>query len=334
MKRRTVRLRSSAFTLVELLVVIAIIGILIALLLPAVQAAREAARRMQCGNNQKQWGVAAHSFAAANGSLPPAVTMETTGACLSRQSAADEPKPYYRFNVFVRILPYLDQSDLYDLFDVTENIWYSSANATARSSRIPSCYLCPSDSAADRTINFGLGPVWMGNGACAISVDGYQMSGTSCTFDSRTGRRPAIYINSRTSFSQITDGTSHTILFSEMLVGASSSTVGVDPNADLRGIWFDIFGSAFSGKLSPNSSQGDECICCCTDDPAHGTPAKQPFEWLYWGSWTNAARSRHPGGVNVCMADGSVHFVENTIDISLWQSLISADGAEAVSLGE
>ena len=110
-----------------------------------------------------------------------------------------------------------------------------------------------------------------------------------------------------------------------MLVGASSSSSGVDPNADMRGVWFDPFGFGFSGLLSPNTSAKDQCLCNCTDDPANGTPAISSF--TYWGHWANAARSRHPGGVNVCMADGSVHFVQNAIDLAVWQALISANGS-------
>src|SRR5450830_1712707 len=109
--------KSSAFTLVELLVVITIIGILIALLLPAVQAAREAARRLQCQNNLKQIGLAMHNFASANGSLPPGVKMETTEACLSSYYRLNQQKPFYRFTVFARLLPYLELSNVYDRFD-------------------------------------------------------------------------------------------------------------------------------------------------------------------------------------------------------------------------
>ena len=117
------QISKSGFTLVELLVVITIIGILIALLLPAVQAAREAARKMQCSNNLKQMGTALHNFAAAYGCLPPGVMMETTAACNSLDGTPNEPKPFYRFTVFVRILPYLELNNVYDQFDPQINGW-------------------------------------------------------------------------------------------------------------------------------------------------------------------------------------------------------------------
>ena len=143
-------------------------------------------------------------------------------------------------------------------------------------------------------------------------------------------RRPAIYISSKTSFAEITDGTSNTIILSEVLIGPHS-TAAVDDTADIRGLWSADFGCSFSGKFSPNSSEGDECMSNCKDGP--GTPV-QSLNPAYWGHWANAARSRHPGGVNVCMVDGSVHFVTDNIDINLWQALISADGGELVSIGE
>ena len=179
----------------------------------------------------------------------------------------------------------------------------------------------------------------MGNYAYAVSVDGYHNDQYSCTFDRQSatsplgykGLHPALYVSSQTTFAEITDGTSNTIVLSEMLRGPAST--GVDSDMDIRGVWYDIFGCGFSGKLSPNSSLGDECQSNCKDDPAAGTPA-QPYAYPYWGHWANAARSRHPGGVNVCMVDGSVHFVTNSIDIDLWQALISANGGETVSIGD
>jgi prepilin-type N-terminal cleavage/methylation domain-containing protein/prepilin-type processing-associated H-X9-DG protein len=327
----------SAFTLVELLVVITIIGILIALLLPAIQAAREAARKMQCSNNLKQMGTAVHNFATAYGYLPPAVTMETTAACGSLEGTANEPKPFYRFTMFVRILPYIEFGNVYDQFNPQINEWYppNLAPISPRGALIP-CYVCPSDGASIRTLNlgrWGLGDQTLGNYACAASVDGYYAaSGSPCTFHSLTTpkRRPAIYVSSKTSFAEVTDGTSNTIILSELLLGPHASAA-IDDTADIRGLWSADFGCSFSGKFSPNASEGDECMSNCKDGP--DTPIKS-FVNSPWGHWANAARSRHPGGVNVCMVDGSVHFVANAIDINLWQALISADGGETVSFGD
>jgi prepilin-type N-terminal cleavage/methylation domain-containing protein/prepilin-type processing-associated H-X9-DG protein len=334
-KSQIINQKSAAFTLVELLVVITIIGILIALLLPAVQAAREAARKMQCSNNLKQVGLSLHGFAEANGCLPAGDTLETTGAC---QSGVGMPKYFYEFTVFVRVLPYLELGNVFSRFDPQMPVW-DPANWPAHNSEI-SAYLCPSDSAAGRRFDFGRGPVSYGNYAYAVSVDGYHNAqGAPCTFGNAVGapkRRPAIYVSSNTTFAQIIDGTSNTIVFSEMIAAAGSSGLNppVNPQVDVRADWSDSFGCSFSGLLSPNASEGDECMSNCTDDPANGTPAKLPYAKPYWGHWANAARSRHPGGVNVCMVDGSVHFVTNSIDINLWRALISADGGETVSFGD
>ena len=321
------RALAHGFTLVELLVVITIIGILIALLLPAVQAAREAARRMQCTNNLKQLGLGIHNFATANGYLPPASRMERNGPCLSQQGNYDAVRTdtFYRWTAFMMILPYLEQSNVYDQMDPHRSA-YASVNMGPRSVEIPS-YTCASDMAPRRRIDFGSGPLSVGNYAVAFSVDRYHSASGACTFDSVSNpkRRPAIYVSSKTTFADIRDGTSNTIIFSEMIVGAKSSSTSVDPNVDCRGFWGDSFCCGFSGRLSPNSNLGDECQSNCKHDPPD-TPAVTPYPFYFWGSWANAARSRHPGGVNVCMVDGSVHFVTNTVSLPLWQALISANG--------
>ena len=328
--------KSNGFTLVELLVVIAIIGILVALLLPAVQAAREAARRTQCVNNQKQQGLGLHNFANAHGHFPPGDIAKY----------GDENDGMNGFNVFYHILPYIERSDLWDRFEFTSltHGTYSPRNCDLRRDEIRT-YQCPSDVAAGWQINnhSEYGPLSLGNCAYACSVDGYRngvppagwpYAGTwlpNHTFDSPTRRRPVLYIDSDTTFRDIPDGSSKTIVLSEMLVGVDKDSPNVDAGVDIRGLWSNSFGCSFSGKLSPNSSLGDECQTNCRNRPLDGLPAA-PQYFPHWGHWANAARSRHPGGVNVCMADGSVHFVQETIHIGLWQDLISIDGGEVVSI--
>ena len=313
--------KSNGFTLVELLVVIAIIGILVALLLPAVQAAREAARRTQCINNQKQQGLGMHNFASAYGHFPPGDKLKV---------------PQMRgFDVFYLILPYIERADIWDQFDLTNDGNYWPPNLEPRRHEIPT-YQCASDVAAGKRINFNpvYGPLSLGNCAYACSVDGYRNDNgvyPNLSFDSPTGRRPVLYYDSKTTIVEIYDGSSNTIVLSEMLVGVDKNSPEVDSNVDLRGLWSESFGCSFSGKLSPNSNLGDECQTNCKDRPLDGLPA-EPLHFPYWGHLANAARSRHPGGVNVCMADGSVHFVQDTIDLALWQALISADGDELASV--
>jgi len=305
------------FTLVELLVVIAIIGILIALLLPAVQAAREAARRTQCTNNLKQLGLGMHLFADVHDRLPPAVVIP-----LPR--GPDWPA-MERFNLFYLILPYIEQNSLSEQFDRTTSV-YLEPNLLPREVEIPT-YICSSDSASGRKIDFGFGPFSLGNYAIAISVDGWHNPNNSWTFDSPTARRPALYVNSTVRLVKIKDGTSNSIVLSEMITASAGDDI--DPDVDIRGHWGDTFGCSFSGMFTPNSSLGDACQSNCKDDPLNGTPA-QPYASPYWGHWANAARSRHPGGVNVTKADGSVHFFTETVDIDIWRNLISIEGDEII----
>ena len=110
---------------------------------------------------------------------------------------------------------------------------------------------------------------------------------------------------------------------------AGPDTDGPDPDADVRGVWADTFGCSISGMFTPNSSLGDACQSNCLDDPDNRTPA-QPYQTPYWGRWANGARSRHPGGVNLTRADGSVHFAADSVDLAVWQASFSMDGGGIV----
>lgn len=302
------------FTLIELLVVIAIIAVLIALLLPAVQQAREAARRTQCKNNLKQIGLAIHNYHDSFSVMPPALLQ--TGPCCNGN----------RFTMFYFIFPYLDQAALYNRFNFNVST-YSAPNLALRNTPI-TAYQCPSDSSSGRVVDFGLGPFTRSNYALTISVDGYHNNNDlMLTPNSPSGRRTVMYANSRVNIGHITDGTSNTIFMSELLTPPSSQDTGA--SADIRGFWSDSFGASYSHLLPPNSTLGDACMSNCTNDPTNRTPA-QPHNPAWWGRWANGARSRHTGGVHVGMADGTVRFISDNINLTLWQSLASIDGSETV----
>ena len=327
------------FTLVELLVVIAIIAILIALLLPAVQAAREAARRTQCVNQMKQLVLGAHNFADSNGALPPAVWHTVNPPKIE---VGTNPTSWgncccpCRFNFFYLILPYIDQGPLWEEFDSqcgptlndAEQLTYKAPNIAPRRHEIP-IYFCPTAQSKGRLINFpGYGKLSRSNYAYAISVDAWH-NNRECTFDSISNRRTALYMNSRTPIGRIFDGSSNTIILSEMITPFPGPGIDDTGDFDVRGFWSDTFGASFSGMFTPNSSVGDRCQSNCHDKPLDGLPA-QPYASPYWGRWANAARSRHPSGVNVARADGSVQFFFEHVDLTAWQALLSMDGSEVL----
>jgi len=337
------------FTLIELLVVIAIIAVLIALLLPAVQSAREAARRSQCTNNLKQIGIAMHNYHDQQGSLPPGMK----GCC------------WGTWLVFV--LPYIEQGNIYNAWntygdDRLENAkiqtgqfrYGGSVNLTVTRSRI-STYYCPSDpnnqnlaggagwpvTSQNYVVNFGnsivdqsayylwngiklpfLGAPFTDVGSPDVDITGYNgptLSGT-------------------VNFAGIPDGLSMSMMTSEILVGTS-----ISPSLDLRG--FSWWGGApmFTGLYPPNSSQPDvtySASYCSPAPPAKGGPNPPCAVWTYQvssgGTFTglglfNDARSKHPGGVNVGMCDGSVRFIKNSVNIYTYQSIASTKGTEVVS---
>ncbi len=303
------RQKDSGFTLVELLVVIAIIGILVAMLLPAVQAAREAARRMQCGNNMKQIALATHNYHDSYNVFP-------TGAyscCWGTWQIA--------------IQPYEENGNLYDQYfhirkyDENGDSSYrygGSRNRPVTTQRI-SAHTCPSDQP-----NAPISGITSHNYAANFGNTGYsqQRSLNGVLF----AGAPFLFTPYRASgakhgkFATVTDGTSNTLLFGEVLQGIGR---------DLRGFtwWGDA--SSFTVYLRPNTSQPDRIYTSyyCQNNPRRGLPCAVATS-------TNptmfAARSRHPGGVQTALVDGSVSFVAETIELAIWRAKGTAQGGEAI----
>ncbi|WP_437222253.1 DUF1559 domain-containing protein [Planctomicrobium sp. SH661] len=314
------------FTLIELLVVIAIIAVLIALLLPAVQQAREAARRSQCKNNLKQLGLAIHNYSDTHNRMPPGM--------LYRVGAASGEGKRTPFMLFV--LPFLEQAAIYNQYNHNLN-WTDAGHLTLRLTPIPT-WQCPSDKEAimqwagtPHSIRGNYGLNW-GQGTWG-DLDGDtvdDLNSARHVLGSGTNR-PPFWNCFGARFADMTDGTSNTLLMMELLKGTTSST-------DFRGwIWNDEpFTYSISTKLTPNTTASDvlsDSSSYCVSDANGNMPC------TYAGntdanlrSSTLAARSKHVGGVQVVLADGSVRFVSNNINLPTWRALSSMNQGE--TLGE
>ncbi len=300
----------AGFTLIELLVVIAIIAVLIALLLPAVQAAREAARRIQCTNNLKQMGLALHNYADIHGRFP-------NGAQGRDPASANYGTNPYRQPFCVAVLPFLEQGVVYASYNA--NLIFSAAdNSTTRNTSI-SVWNCPSDAPQLFT--------GAGAGAPTDYKGNYGVNWGPNVFLNPLPGLGAFYLRFGASFAEISDGTSNTLALMEMLQTPSP----LNGIADRRGrIWSDDTACyQITAKLPPNSKVPD--VGSCGNDPVRNYPcindtavANQPSNYI-------GARSRHPGGVNALMCDGSVRFVKDAISVITWQALSTRAGGEVIS---
>ena len=330
-------LRHGGFTLVELLVVITIIGILIALLLPAVQAAREAARRMQCANNMKQLGLALHNYHAAVGSFPAGFINNYIAGCEGGRPGHDGycVYNYPQFSYMPRLYPYLEQQSVYKLMDFrVQNWWVRGVWPDAATGTVVSTLLCPSDglglevipanSLPDSTNNV---PTTKGN--YLAFFNGWELNDVGDEGNSL--KRAAFGINRGAKIRDIVDGTSNTMVMAEYLRGTPT---------DLRGdFWtFQAGGACLFTRVTPNSSAPDVLVpnreWC--NGPEHDLPNKNlpciQSNTSNWGDTTAASRSRHPGGVHTLLADGSVQFVSESVDLLIWRGLATIGGGEI--LGE
>lgn len=344
--------KHAAFTLVELLVVIAIIGILMGLLLPAVQAAREAARRMQCQNNLKQLGLASHNHEAALRYLPPGFRGDAVNGA-----------PYYfdTWGPLAYLTPYMEQSNVYNTIDLRLTMFQLvppfGIQATLAVRTIVPSFMCPSDRMES-----------VCRDAYAISGDFAPSNYAFCMGTGITRGKTnwvgspyeadgVTYGKSKTKITDIKDGSSNTVMASERLLGAGEEravlpsaanlipqTMYVNPNAEptdancasslrinfnQRRMYTWVAGdprcTIYNHYYSPNDKRNPDCIANFVGNPpdplargaAHGL---------------STARSRHASGVNVLNGDGSVRFISDSIELAIWRAVATRIGGEVATL--
>jgi len=311
------------FTLIELLVVIAIIAILIALLLPAVQQAREAARRTQCRNNLKQIGLAMHNYHDTHLVFPPGF-IGGTGA------TGTAPATGWAWGTF--ILPFLDQAPL-----------YNSLSPGTPTTGCPDGALCPHDSARLALLRTGL-PAFVcpsdphrtitenpGHSSCAVQINGTGTSwriglsnyvgagNANASLDSTfTVAAGIFYSNSNTAIRHITDGTSNTMMTMER----TTSTAASGPAANEQRM-----GGNWAGLSYPNSSTYHAYQVLAAIRPTFGQVNGSPTRYD-----RRDPASQHEGGMHILMGDGAVRFVSENLNISTWYDLIDVDDGD--TLGE